>query len=64
MNDLTNAPDLTVKNWEKALIRESITRHRTMKEAAKALGMSNATLFRKIKEYNIVYTRKLRLAAH
>jgi transcriptional regulator with PAS, ATPase and Fis domain len=45
---------LSIEAKEKELIRKALTKHRNRrKNAAQELGISERTLYRKIKEYNI-----------
>jgi DNA-binding NtrC family response regulator len=47
--------DLSLSQLERATIQESLTRHRgNRRQAAEALGISERTLYRKIKEYGLL----------
>jgi hypothetical protein len=45
---VATAPNLEVAAWERALIAEAVRRHGHMVAAARALGMSRATLYRRV----------------
>jgi transcriptional regulator with PAS, ATPase and Fis domain len=45
---------LSIEEKEKELIRKALTKHRNRRKfAAQELGISERTLYRKIKQYNI-----------
>jgi len=45
---VATAPNLEIAVWERALIAEAVRRHGHVVDAARALGMSRATLYRRV----------------
>ncbi|NBV46190.1 MAG: FHA domain-containing protein [Planctomycetia bacterium] len=45
---VATAPNLEIAVWERTLIAEAVRRHGHMVDAARALGMSRATLYRRV----------------
>jgi DNA-binding NtrC family response regulator len=53
--DVEEVPDLSLSQLERATIQEALTRHGgNRRRAAEALGISERTLYRKIKEYGLL----------
>jgi len=53
--EVEEAPELSLSQLERATIQEALTRHRgNRRRAADALGISERTLYRKIKEYGLL----------
>lgn len=53
---LDNAGDTTLEEMEKQMIREALSRHNSKKQVADELGIGIATLYRKIKKYELLNT--------
>ncbi|MEN1465336.1 helix-turn-helix domain-containing protein, partial [Pseudomonas aeruginosa] len=50
-----------LEEMEKQMIREALSRHNSKKEVADELGIGIATLYRKIKKYELLNTLPLRI---
>ena len=46
--------DFALEEMEKQMIREALSRHNSKKEVADELGIGIATLYRKIKKYELL----------
>ena len=53
---LDDAGGTALEEMEKQMIREALSRHNSKKEVADELGIGIATLYRKIKKYELLYT--------
>lgn len=53
---LDDAGDTALEEMEKQMIREALSRHNSKKEVADELGIGIATLYRKIKKYELLNT--------
>lgn len=53
---LDDAGGTALEEMEKQMIREALSRHNSKKQVADELGIGNATLYRKIKKYELLNT--------
>ncbi len=53
---LDDAGGTALEEMEKQMIREALSRHNSKKEVADELGIGIATLYRKIKKYELLNT--------